>query len=49
MQVPYACCCGLDMQKKLMVACLTTVDSAGGRRKETRTYTTMTWGHLGRG
>jgi len=42
MQVSYACCCGLDVHKKLMVACLTTVDSAGGHRKETRSYTSMT-------
>ena len=42
MQVLYPCCCGLDVHKQLLVACLTTVDTAGQRRKETRRFTTMT-------
>jgi transposase len=42
MQVLYRCCCGLDVHKQLLVACLSTVDAAGERRKETRRFTTMT-------
>lgn len=42
MQVIYPCCCGLDVHKKLIVACLVRTTAAGERRKETRSFTTMT-------
>src|SRR5215470_310717 len=41
MQVLYRCCCGLDVHKQLLVACLMTVDAAGERQEETRRFTTM--------
>jgi len=37
MEVFYACCCGLDVHAKTVVACLVT-----NGRKETRTFATMT-------
>ena len=42
MQVIYACCCGLDIHKKFVVACLLTTGSDGAVQKETRTFSTMT-------
>jgi transposase len=42
MQIIHACCCGLDVHKKLIVACLMSFDQAGRRHKEVRTFTTMT-------
>jgi hypothetical protein len=37
MEVLYACCCGIDVHAKLLVACLL---KAG--KKEVRTFSTMT-------
>lgn len=37
MEVLYACCCGIDVHAKMLVACLI---KAG--KKETRTFSTMT-------
>ena len=37
MEVRYACCCGLDVHAKTVVACLGTKG-----RKEIRTFATMT-------
>ena len=37
MEVVYECCCGLDVQAKMVVACLMTRG-----RKEIRTFATMT-------
>ena len=37
MEVRYACCCGIDVHAKLLVACLLKVG-----RKEVRTFSTMT-------
>lgn len=42
MQVLYEGCCGLDVHKKTVVACLFTVDAAGRICKEVRTFPTMT-------
>ncbi len=42
MDVLYERCCGVDVHKKMVVACLITPDAAGTPTKETRTYGTMT-------
>jgi transposase len=41
MEVLYACCCGIDVHAKMLVACLIREG-----RKETRTFSTMTDGLL---
>ena len=35
-------CCGLDVGKDEVVACVRTPDGSGGRRKQTRTFSTFT-------
>src|SRR5262249_23440189 len=42
MQVLYPCCCGIDVAKKFVVACLLTTADDGTVQKETRTFGTMT-------
>src|SRR5438067_6071162 len=42
MEVLYPCCCGLDVHKKTVVACLLTTEPNGKVQKEVRTFTTMT-------
>jgi hypothetical protein len=42
MDVVYARCCGLDVHKKTVVACLITPGAHGRAQKETRTFGTMT-------
>jgi transposase len=42
MQVVYERCCGLDVHKKVVVACLMTLTAKGQRRKEIRSFATMT-------
>ena len=42
MEVVYPRCCGLDVHKKSIVACLRSVDSAGRLHKEVRSFGTMT-------
>ena len=42
MEVLYSCCCGLDVHKKTVVACLVRVSAAGQGSREVRTFTTMT-------
>jgi len=42
MQVLYPCCCGLDVHKKTVVACLLRAGADGQRRREVRTFATMT-------
>ncbi len=42
MQVIHTCCCGLDIHKKFVVACLLQMDTAGVVQKEVRTSPTMT-------
>ena len=40
MQVVYQRCCGLDIRKKLIVACLVLMSSQGVQAKEIRTFST---------
>src|ERR687893_1700439 len=42
MQVLYPRCCGLDIHKKFVVACLLITEPDGTVQKETRTFSTMT-------
>jgi transposase len=42
MELVHRCCCGLDVHKQTVVACLLRTDTAGRRRKELRTFGTMT-------
>ena len=42
MQVVYELCCGLDVHKKVVVACLITLTATGQCHKEIRTFGTMT-------
>jgi transposase len=42
MQVLYPCCCGLDIHKKFVVACVLRTAPDGKVQKETRTFSTMT-------
>lgn len=42
MQIVHACCCGLDIHKKSVVACLMSFDAKGRHQKEVRTFGTMT-------
>jgi transposase len=42
MQVVYERCCGLDVHKKIIVACLIVLAANGQRHKEIRTFGTMT-------
>lgn len=42
MEIMIACCCGIDVHKKMLVACLRTVNAAGRVTKETRTFSTVT-------
>ena len=42
MRAMYERCCGLDVHKKQVVACLLTPGEGAEPRKETRTFGTMT-------
>ncbi len=42
MQIVHERCCGLDIHKKLIVACLVTPGRGGSRHKETRRFGAMT-------
>ena len=42
MQVLYPCCCGVDIHKKFVVACVLTTADDGSVAKELRTFSTMT-------
>jgi transposase len=42
MQVLYRCCCGLDIHKKFVVACVLTTSVEGPVQKDIRTFSTMT-------
>lgn len=42
MQVKYERCCGIDVHKKTVVACVIVPDAEGQPEKETRTFDTMT-------
>lgn len=41
MNVVHACCCGLDVHKKTVVACLIVSGANGEQRKEIRTFSTL--------
>jgi transposase len=41
MEILYERCCGLDVHKKLVVACLITPDATGQRTKQVRTFRTV--------
>jgi hypothetical protein len=47
MEVLYERCCGLDMHKKFIIACLLTPGPTGRPQKELRTFGTMTQELLG--
>ncbi len=42
MELVYERCCGIDVHKKMVVACLITLDGVGQRRKEVKTFRTTT-------
>jgi len=42
MHIVYEHCCGLDVHKKTVVACLITLNAQGQRQKEIQTFGTMT-------
>ena len=42
MEIAYERCCGIDIHKKMLVACLITPDASGRRTKELRTFLTVT-------
>ncbi len=42
MERMHRCCCGLDVHKQTVVACLLRTDTAGRRSRELRTFGTMT-------
>src|SRR5262249_27289482 len=42
MQVVYPCCCGLDIHKKFVVACVVRTHDDGRMERESRTFSTMT-------
>ncbi len=42
MQVLHGCCCGLDIHKRFVVACVLTTAADGTVQKATRTFSTMT-------
>jgi hypothetical protein len=42
MQVVYERCCGRDVHKQVVVACLMTLTAKGQRHKEIRRFGTMT-------
>jgi transposase len=46
MEVVHQCCCGLDVHKATVVACLLRTTAAGSVHKEIRTFSTMTDGLL---
>ena len=42
MQVVYPCCCGLDVHKKSITACVLWVEARGEKRNEKRVFGTFT-------
>lgn len=42
MEVLYSCCCGLDVHKKSVTACVLWAEASGRRRKEKRRFGTFT-------
>lgn len=46
MQVVYERCCGLDVHKKTVVACVLVTETGGQMQRHLRTFATMTAGLL---
>ena len=46
MRVVYERCCGLDVHKKTVVACVLITESSGETQRHIRTFSTMTAGLL---
>ncbi len=46
MEVVYERCCGLDVHKKTVVACVLVTETAGQMQRHIRTFSTMTAGLL---
>lgn len=46
MQVVYERCCGLDVHKKTVVACVLVTETGGQMQRHIRTFATMTAGLL---
>jgi transposase len=42
MEALYRSCCGVDVHKKFLVACLLVVDESGQSHREVRRFSTMT-------
>jgi transposase len=42
MEILHRSCCGIDIHKQFLVACLLVVDETGHQRKESRRFSTMT-------
>jgi transposase len=42
MEVVYPCCCGLDVHKKSITACVLWAEAQGKSRKEKRRFGTFT-------
>ena len=42
MQIVYSCCCGLDVHKKSITACVLWAEARGEKRKEKRVFGTFT-------
>lgn len=42
MQVLHTCCCGLDVHKRFVVACLIRISQEGKQHKELRRFDTLT-------
>jgi transposase len=42
MELVYQRCCGIDIHKKVVVACLISLTAAGQRHKEIRSFRTVT-------
>jgi transposase len=42
MEILHQSCCGIDVHKQFLIACLLTVDEPGHQHKEMRRFSTMT-------
>ena len=42
MEIQHRCCCGLDVHRDTVVACMLQTDAAAERRKQVRTFATTT-------
>jgi transposase len=46
MHIVYHCCCGMDVHKKMLVACVLSTGEDGSVQKHIHTFSTMTSGLL---